>query len=160
MIPYTVPMNLHAKLTDLGLTLPPVPAAVADYIPAVRSGSAVYVSGQLPTRDGKLMHEGAVPGAVSVEQAQACCRQCVLNGIAAVDAALEGDWTRFVRVVRLGVFVASAPDFAQHHLIANGGSELLGQLFGDAGKHIRAAVGAPSLPLSAPVEAELLVQVR
>lgn len=153
-------MDLHAKLKELGLTLPAVPAAVADYVPAVRSGNLVFVSGQLPMRDGKLMHQGTVSQNVDLEQAQACCRQCVLNGLAAVDAVLDGDWSRFVRVVRLGVFVASAADFSLAHQVANGGSELLGQVFGDAGRHVRAAVGASSLPLGAPVEAELLIEVR
>lgn len=153
-------LNLPSRLSELDLSLPPVPKAVADYIPAVRSGNLIYVSGQLPMRDGELIRTGSVPDEVTVEQAQACCRQCVLNGIAAVDQVLEGDWSRFVRVVRLGVFVSSGGGFSQAHLVANGGSELLGQVFGEAGRHIRAAVGASSLPLNAPVEAELLLEAR
>ncbi|HEX7008524.1 MAG TPA: RidA family protein [Phycisphaeraceae bacterium] len=153
-------MDIHAKLRELNLELPKVPAAVAQYVPALRSGNQIYVSGQLCTREGHLIAQGPVPTAVSLEEAQAATRQCVLNALAAVDQAIEGDWSMFVRVVRLAVYVNSHADFNLQHKVANGGSELLGELFGEAGRHVRAAVGVSSLPLGATVEAELLVEVR
>lgn len=153
-------MDLKAKLREQGLELPPVPKAVAEYVPAVRSGNLVYVSGQLPLRDGKLIAEGVVPEKVDLTLAQECARQCVLNGLAAVDGVISGDWLKFERVVRLAVFVSSAPGFALQHKVANGASELLGKVFGEAGRHARAAVGVAGLPLDAPVEVELVIEVK
>lgn len=153
-------MDIRQKLEELDLTLPAVPAAVADYVPALRTGNQVLVSGQLPTRDGELIAEGSVVSQVSLDEAHAAARQCVLNALAAVDQVLEGDWSKFVRITRLAVYVNSDPAFNLQHKVANGGSELLGQVFGDAGRHVRAAVGAASLPLGAAVEAELAVEVK
>lgn len=153
-------MNIHHQLADLGLTLPPAPKAVAAYVPAVRTGDLVIVSGQLPLEDGKLTVTGPVPSSVSLEAAQAAARRCVLNALAAVDPLIDSDWSRLVRVVRVGVFVASDPGFTDQHLIANGASELLFEVFGEPGRHARAAVGVPSLPLGASVEVEFTFQVR
>lgn len=153
-------MDIHASLKQHGLTLPELPAAVAQYVPALRSGNHIFVSGQLCTKDGKLTAEGTVARHVKLDAAQQACEQCVLNGLAAVDSVLEGDWSKFVRIVRLAVYVASDGDFHLQHKVANGGSELLGKIFGDAGKHVRAAVGVPALPLNATVEAELVVEVK
>ena len=153
-------MDVRAKLKELELDLPPVPAAVADYVPAVRSGNLVFVSGQLPMRDGQLMARGRVPDVVSLDVAQACAGQCILNGLAAVGDVLDGDWSKLIRIVRLGVFVNCGPDYDLQHKVANGASELLGKIFGEQGRHARAAVGAPGLPLGAPVEVELTVEVR
>lgn len=153
-------MDIHAKLEELNLTLPPAPKGVASYLPALQSGNHVFVSGQLPLRDGKLTAEGQVPSDVSVQDAQAAMRQCVLNGLATVDQVIEGDWSRFVRIVRLAVFVNTAAGFTEQHIVANGGSDLLNEIFGDAGKHVRAAVGVAQLPLGAAVEAEMIVEVR
>jgi enamine deaminase RidA (YjgF/YER057c/UK114 family) len=146
------------RLAELGLTVPEVAAPVAAYVPAVRSGNHVYTSGQLPMVDGQLMATGKVGGEVTEEQAAACARQCGLNALAAIRAEI-GELSGIVRVVKVVAFVASTPDFTGQPKVANGVSELLGQVFGDAGKHARSAVGVPVLPLDAPVEVELLVEV-
>lgn len=152
-------MDLKAKLGSLGLTLPPAPKPVAIYVPAVRTGNLIVVSGQLPFDQGKLIATGPVPSAVSLELGQKAARQCVLNGLAIVDAMIESDWSSFVRVVRLGVFVASDNGYGDQPKVANGASELLGQIFGDKGQHARAAVGVNTLPLNASVEVEMMVEV-
>ena len=146
------------RLAELGLSVPDVAKPVAAYVPAVRTGNHVYTSGQLPMKSGELMHTGKVGGEVSVEDATACAQQCALNGLAAV-RALIGDLSRVVRVVKLVVFVASTPDFTGQPGVANGASELVGSVFGDAGQHARSAVGVPVLPLDAPVEVEMIVEV-
>jgi enamine deaminase RidA (YjgF/YER057c/UK114 family) len=145
------------RLAELGLTVPEVPKPVASYIPAVRSGDHVYTSGQLPMTQGQLLLTGKVGGEVSLEDATACARQCALNAIAAVGSQVQLDRVR--RVVKLVVFVASAPDFTAQAQVANGASELVGDVFGDAGRHARSAVGVAVLPLDAPVEVEMLVEV-
>jgi enamine deaminase RidA (YjgF/YER057c/UK114 family) len=146
------------RLADLGLSVPEVAKPVAAYIPAVRSGSYVYTSGQLPMREGQLMLTGKVGGEVSQDEAVECARQCALNALAAIRAEL-GDLSAIKRVVKVVVFVASTPDFTAQPQVANGVSELLGEVFGDAGRHARSAVGVSVLPLDAPVEVELLVEV-
>ncbi|KAA1396041.1 RidA family protein [Aeromicrobium ginsengisoli] len=145
------------RLAEIGLKVPPVPAPVAVYVPAVRTGSYVYTSGQLPLRDGQLILTGKVGGEVSAEEAYDCARQCALNAIAAVSSQVDLD--AVVRVVKATVFVASTPDFTGQPGVANGASELFGAAFGDAGTHARSAVGVPVLPLDAPVEVELIVEV-
>jgi len=152
-------MDVVAKLTQMGLTLPSAPKPIAAYVPYVLSGSQIIVSGQLPFAEGKLLATGPVPSAVSVEQAQAAARQCVLNALAIVNDAMNGDWSSFVRVVRLGVFVQSDARFGEQPQVANGASEFLGELLGDAGQHARAAVGVNALPLDASVEVEMAVEV-
>ena len=146
------------RLQELGLTLPEAPKPVASYIPSKRSGNLLYVSGQLPMRDGVLMATGTVPGAVSVETAQECARQCVLNGLAVAAAAL-GSIDQVASVVRVGGFVASDPGFSGQPQVINGASDLLQEVFGEAGRHARAAVGSVALPLDACVEVELLLEV-
>jgi enamine deaminase RidA (YjgF/YER057c/UK114 family) len=148
----------EARLAELGLTVPDVPKPVASYVPAVRTGNHVYTSGQLPMRDGQLGFTGKVGGEVSPEDASAAARQCALNAIAAVKS-IVGDLSRVVRVVKAVVFVASTPDFTGQPQVANGASELLGTAFGDVGQHARSAVGVSVLPLDAPVEVELIVEV-
>ncbi|MFG0276207.1 MAG: RidA family protein [Phycisphaerales bacterium] len=148
-----------ARLQELGLTLPPAPKPVASYVPSVRSGNLLYVSGQLPFRDGALMATGAVPDAVALEQAQECARQCVLNGLAVAHGAL-GSIDQIARVVRVGAFVQCHPGYGDQPKVANGASELLAEVFGEAGRHARAAVGSIGLPLNAPVEVEFLFEVR
>lgn len=147
------------RIEELGLSIPEVPKPLAAYVPAVRSGSYVYTSGQLPTRDGTLLATGKVGGEVSVEDGTACAQQCALNAIAAVKS-IVGDLSNVVRVVKVVAFVASTPDFTGQPKVANGASELIGKVFGDAGIHARSAVGAPALPLDAPVEVEMVVEVR
>lgn len=145
-------------LAALGLSVPEVAKPVAVYVPAVRTGTYVYTSGQLPMRDGSLMATGKVGGEVTPEEAYACAQQCALNAIAAVKAEI-GDLSRVVRVVKVVAFVASTPDFTGQPGVANGASELLGKAFGEAGVHARSAVAAPVLPLDSPVEVEILVEV-
>jgi enamine deaminase RidA (YjgF/YER057c/UK114 family) len=146
------------RLAEIGLQVPSVPAPVAVYVPAVRSGSYVFTSGQLPLSAGELLATGKVGGEVSTETAYDCARQCALNAIAAVKSQI--DLVDVVRVVKATVFVASTPDFTGQPGVANGASELFGAAFGDAGQHARSAVGVPVLPLDAPVEVELVVEVR
>lgn len=147
------------RLAGLGITVPTVPAPVAVYVPAVRTGSYVYTSGQLPLSSGELLATGKVGGEVSVEVAYDCARQCALNAIAAVKSVVD-DLDAVVQVVKVTVFVASTPDFTGQPRVANGASELIGAAFGDIGQHARSAVGVPVLPLDAPVEVELVVEIR
>ena len=146
------------NLQELGLAVPEVAKPVAVYVPAVRSGQHVYTSGQLPMRAGELITTGKVGGEVTLEEAVACAQQCALNAIAAVKAEI-GDLAAVKRVVKVVCFVASTPDFTGQPQVANGVSELLGKAFGDAGVHARSAVGVTVLPLDAPVEVELVVEV-
>lgn len=147
------------RLRQLGLTLPPVPTPLAAYVPAVRSGCYVYTSGQLPLIDGALTAVGLVGAEVSPEQAALAARTATLNALAAV-RSLVPDLGDVVRVVRVVGYVASAPGFTGQPMVVNGASELLGAVFGAAGAHARSAVGVAMLPLGAPVEVELLVEVR
>jgi enamine deaminase RidA (YjgF/YER057c/UK114 family) len=146
------------RLAAKGITIPDVVPPVASYIPALRSGSHVYVSGQLPMREGALMATGKVGAGVSAELAAECAEQCALNAIAAV-RSLVGDLSAVERIVKLVVFVASAPDFTGQPMVANGASNFVGEAFGDAGVHARSAVGVAVLPLDAPVEIELIAEV-
>ena len=146
------------RLAELGLTVPEGAKPVAAYVPAVRSGSYVYTSGQLPMREGQLIQTGKVGGEVTQDEAVECARQCALNALAAIRAEI-GELSNIKRIVKVVAFVASTPDFTGQPLVANGVSELLGEVFGDAGRHARSAVGVSVLPLDAPVEVELLVEV-
>lgn len=152
-------MSTGERLAALGLTLPPVAAPVAAYVPAVRYGDLVQTSGQLPLVGGALTVTGKVGAGVSPEEAKVAARTCALNALAAV-ADLVGDLDEVMRVVKVTGFVASDPSFTGQPGVVNGASELLGEVFGDAGRHARSAVGVPVLPLDAAVEVELLVQVR
>ena len=146
------------RLASLGLSVPDVAKPVAAYIPALRTGNYVFTSGQLPMRDGQLITTGKVGGEVTPEEAGECARQCALNALAAVKAEL-GDLSQVKRIVKAVVFVASTPDVTGQPGVANGASELFGDVFGEAGQHTRSAVGVPVLPLDAPVEIELIVEV-
>ena len=146
------------RLADLGLSVPDVSKPVAAYVPALRSGNHVFTSGQLPMRDGQLMLTGKVGGDVTQEEAVECARQCALNALAAVRAEV-GELSAVKRIVKVVAFVASTPDFTGQPLVANGVSELLGEVFGEAGRHARSAVGVNVLPLDSPVEVELVVEV-
>jgi len=146
------------RLAELGLSVPDVAKPVASYVPALRSGSYVFTSGQLPMRSGELMATGKVGAGVSPEEATACAEQCALNAIAAVKAEI-GDLDAVQRVVKVVCFVASDPAFTGQPQVANGASDLLGKAFGGAGVHARSAVGVPVLPLDAPVEVEIVVEV-
>jgi len=146
------------RVADLGLRLPVVAAPVAAYVPAVRSGAYVYTSGQLPFVDGQLVATGKVGADVDADRAKELAQICALNALAAVRSVV-GDLSIVIRVVKLVGFVASAPDFIGQPGVVNGASELLGAVFGDAGKHARSAVGVAVLPLDAPVEIEMIVEV-
>jgi enamine deaminase RidA (YjgF/YER057c/UK114 family) len=146
------------NLRAAGLDLPPAPKPIGAYIRAVRTGNLLFVSGQLPLKDGKLMATGHVGREVTLEQAQACARQAALNALAVV-AAETGGLAKVTRVVRLTGHVASAPGFTDQAKVLNAASELLTQIFGDAGLHSRAALGAAELPLGSPVELEMIVEV-
>lgn len=152
-------MTPSQKLAELGLTLPQVAKPVANYIPAVRSGSHVYTSGQIPFKEGKLVVAGRVPTEVSLEKAAEGAAIAVLNALAAT-ASLVGGIDNITRIVRVCVFVNCTPEFTDQPKVANGASDLLGKIFGDAGKHARSAVGASGLPLGAAVEVELIAEVR
>ncbi|MFI5079759.1 MAG: RidA family protein [Streptosporangiales bacterium] len=149
----------EARLTALGLALPPVAAPLAAYVPAVRSGRHVYTAGQLPLADGKLLMTGRVGAQVSVEEAATLARTCALNALAAV-ASVTGGLSAVTRIVKIVGYVASDPSFTGQPLVVNGASELMLEVFGDAGRHARSAVGVAALPLDAPVEIELIAEVR
>jgi enamine deaminase RidA (YjgF/YER057c/UK114 family) len=146
------------KLVELGLTVPQLVPPLAAYVPAVRTGNLVFTAGQLPARDGAMLATGKLGDNVTEEQGYACARQCALNALAAIKAEI-GELSAVRRVVKVVVFVASTPDFSAQPKVANGASELLGEVFGDAGKHARSAVGVAALPLDVPVEVELIVEV-
>ena len=150
-------MTASDRLRELGVTLPEVVAPLASYVPAVRTGNLVYTSGQLPMEAGKLLGTGNVGAEVSPEQASALARLCALNALAAVHALVGVD--AVTRVVKVVGFVASAPGFTGQPGVVNGASELLAEVFGDAGAHARSAVGVAELPLGAPVEVEMIVEV-
>ncbi|HEU5033560.1 MAG TPA: RidA family protein [Mycobacteriales bacterium] len=150
-------MTAEQRLADLGLTLPEVAAPVAAYVPAVRTGDLVWTSGQLPFVDGRLPVTGKVGAAVDPDRAQELARICALNALAAIRSEV-GDLDRVRRVVKVVGFVASAPGFLGQPGVVNGASELLGHVFGDAGRHARSAVGVAVLPLDAPVEVEVVVE--
>lgn len=150
-------MSAKERLAELGLELPPVVAPVAAYVPAVRSGNHVFTSGQLPMVGGQLAASGKVGAQVRPEQAKELARRCALNALAAIDALVGLD--SVVRVVKVVGFVASADGFTGQPGVVNGASELLGDVFGEAGQHARSAVGVAELPLDAPVEVEMIVEV-
>lgn len=152
-------MTPEQRLAQLGLTLPAAPAPVGSYVPYVCTGKLVFTSGQLPTRDGKLIATGKVGRDLSIDQAAEAARVGMLNALAQVAAAAEGIGN-IVRIVRLGVFVNSADGFTDQPKVANGASDLLVEIFGERGKHARAAVGVNELPLDAAVEIEMTAEIR
>ncbi|MEU4231373.1 RidA family protein [Nonomuraea sp. NPDC026600] len=151
-------MTPEEKITELGLTLPEVVAPLAAYVPAVRTGDLVYTSGQVPMVDGKMAQTGKVGAEVGLDDARELARICALNALAALKAEI-GDLSKVVRIVKVVAFVASDPAFTQQPQVANGASELLAEVLGEAGKHARSAVGVAALPLDAPVEVELIAEV-
>lgn len=150
-------MSVAERLAELGIALPEVPAPVAAYVPAVRTGRYVYTSGQLPFAAGELLHTGLVGSDVTAEAATACARQCALNALAAVSAAAGG--LENVRIVKVVGFVASADGFTAQPQVINGASELIGDVLGENGVHARSAVGVAQLPLNAPVEVEVIAEI-
>lgn len=150
--------DVNQTLADLGITLPTAPAPAANYVPFVRSGDLLYVSGQV-SMDADGLVRGKLGENMSVEDAQKAARLCALNLLAQVSAACDGDLNKVVQVVKLTGFVNSTPDFNQHPQVVNGASDLMAEVFGDAGKHARAAVGSSSLPLGVAVEVEGIFQL-
>ena len=153
----SAPPTWQARLGQLGLELPEVVAPLAAYVPAVRTGNLVYTAGQLPMQGGKLAQTGKVGAGVSPEEGKALARICALNALAAVNSVVGID--AVTRVVKVVGFVASAPGFNGQPGVINGASDLLAEVFGDKGAHARSAVGVAELPLDAPVEVELIVEV-
>jgi len=148
----------EAKLASLGIVLPDPPKPVAAYVPWTRTGNLIITAGQVPFLNGQMIFKGSIPREVTVEQGVQCARQCALNALSIIRGAV-GSLDQVKRIVRLGVFVASGPDFFDHPKVANGASELMVELFGEAGRHARTSVGAPALPLGAPVEVEVIAEV-
>ena len=151
--------KIDAKLQELGITLPTPMAPLANYVPFVRTGDLVVVSGQVPVVDGKIAVAGKVGDGVTIEQGQQAARLCFINALAHLKSACGGDLDRVQQVVRLGGFIAAPASFTQHAQVMNGASDLAVAVFGEAGRHARAAVGAPSLPLDAAVEVEGLFRI-
>ncbi|HEV2823887.1 MAG TPA: RidA family protein [Actinomycetota bacterium] len=146
------------RLQELGVSLPSPAAPVAAYIPCVRTGNLVYVSGQVPTVDGKPTHLGHLGGEVGLEDGRAAARTCAVNVIAALKAEL-GQLSQVRRIVKVTGFVACTPEFTDAPKVVNAASELFGEAFGDAGRHARAAIGVAALPLGVPVEVDAIVEV-
>ncbi|MHB2265097.1 RidA family protein [Aliihoeflea sp. PC F10.4] len=150
--------TINSRLEKLGISLPQAAAPAANYLPFTVSGDMLFTSGQLPLKDGALVAKGRVGGSLDVATAQEAARYCAINVLAQAKAAL-GDLERIARVVKITVFVASEPDFTEQHLVANGASNLLVEVLGEAGKHARSAVGVASLPLDAAVEVEAIFEI-
>jgi enamine deaminase RidA (YjgF/YER057c/UK114 family) len=146
--------RIASRLKELGITLPEPAKSVANYVPVAEAGGLLFVSGQLPIADGKVVWTGHVGEELDVEEGAEAARLCAINILAQLSGALDGDLDRVTRVVRLGGFVASAPDFTAQPQVINGASDLMVDVFGDAGRHARAAVGVNVLPLDAAVEVE------
>lgn len=152
--------RIEARLRELGITLPEAAAPVAAYVPTARSGNILFISGQITVWNGERQFVGKVGQDFSVEQGKEAARLCGLNILAQAKAALDGDLDRVRRVLRLGGFVNAGPGFHDHPIVINGASELMADVFGDAGKHARAAVGAPSLPGNVAVEVDAVFEVE
>ena len=159
MNPENASISIETQLKEKGIVLPTAPKPVANYVPAVRTGELLFTSGVLPMKEGKLACEGKLGKDLTVEQGQEAARLAVLNALAVVKQE-TGSLDRVVRVVRLTGHVASAPGFVQQPAVLNGASDLLVAIFGEAGRHTRAALGAAELPLNSPIELELIVQIR
>ena len=151
--------TIEKRLTDLGVTLPTAAAPAANYVPYCRTGDLLFTAGQLPLRDGKMVAAGLLGRDLDTAAGKEAAKFCAINILAQAKAAL-GDLGKIRRIVKITVFVASAPDFAEQHLVANGASDFLVAVLGERGKHARSAVGMASLPLNAPVEVEAILEVE
>lgn len=152
-------MNIHTKLKEIGFTLPKAAAPAANYVPYVISGKTIFVSGQIPFLNGEKMHLGRVGENLKTEDGVKAAQACALNILAQVDHAVGGDWSKVKRCVKLGGFVNCTPDFTDQPLVINGASNLIADVMGEAGKHARFAVGAPSLPLGVAVEIDAVFEL-
>lgn len=153
-------MNIHENLQKLGFELPEAAAPAANYVPYVISGNHIFVSGQIPFLNGEKMHMGRLGDSLQVEDGVKAAQTCALNILGQVNAAVGGDWSRVVRCVKLGAFVNCTSDFTQHPAVVNGASDLMVGALGEAGKHARFAVGAPSLPLGVAVEIDAVFEIK
>jgi enamine deaminase RidA (YjgF/YER057c/UK114 family) len=154
-----MPTMIESRLTELGIELPAAAAPAANYVPYVRSGTQLFISGQLPMQDGKVAVTGKLGAEVDLDTGQQAARLCAINILAQLRNALDGDFSRVVRCVRLGGFVACVPAFTDQPKVINGASDLMVGVLGEAGRHARAAVGAPALPLDAAVEIDAIFEV-
>lgn len=152
--------NIASRLEQMGVSLPAAVAPGANYVPTVRSGNLLFISGQVPVRDGKFEFVGKLGGGISVAQGQQAARLCAINILAQVAGALDGDLDRVVRCVRLGGFVNAVPEFTEQPQVINGASDFIVEVFGDAGKHARAAIGVGSLPRGVAVEVDAIFEIR
>ena len=152
--------TIASRLADRGIELPEAAAPAANYLPYVQTGNAIYISGQLPLKDGKLVATGLCGKDVDTEAGAKAAEICAINILAQAKAALGGDLQKVARVVKITGFVASTPDFTEQHLVLNGASNLIADILGEPGKHARAAVGVASLPLNAAVEIEAVIEVK
>ncbi len=155
-----MPNTIEDRLSAEGITLPDAPAPAANYVPFVKTGNLVVISGQLPMADGAVKYLGLLGDNVDVEEGVAAARLCAINLLAQLKTACGGDLSKVTRVVRLGGFVAATPDFGKHPAVVNGASDLMAAIFGDAGAHARAAVGVASLPFGASVEVEGMFEIK
>jgi enamine deaminase RidA (YjgF/YER057c/UK114 family) len=151
---------IEARLKDLGITLPVPPKPVASYVPFTISGTQVFVSGQVPIANGALKYVGKLGADFSVEMGQAAAQLCAINILSVLQVACEGDLDRVVRCIKVNVFINATPDYDQHPEVANGASDLIAAVFGDAGKHARAAVGMGSLPRGVAVEVDAIFEIQ
>lgn len=152
-------MNIEEKVKECGYELPVAAKAVASYVPYVISGSHVYIAGQIPFINGQAMNQGILGKDFDIAQGQEAAKACALNILAQVNQAVEGDWSRVKRCVKLGAFVAATPEFTDHPVVVNAASELLVEVMGEAGRHARSAVGVPSLPLNCAVEIDAIFEI-
>lgn len=152
--------NIASRLKQMGVSLPAAVAPGANYVPTVRTGNLLFISGQVPVRDGKTEFVGKLGGSISVAQGQQAARLCAINILAQVAGALDGDLDRVVRCVRLGGFVNAVPEFTEQPQVINGASDFIVEVFGDAGKHARAAIGVGSLPRGVAVEVDAIFEIR
>jgi len=153
-------MDIKARLQELGYELPNAAAPAANYVPFVISGKTLFISGQIPFLNGEQMHQGRVGDDFSLEQGVEAAKACALNILGQGNAAVEGDFSKIKRLVKLGGFVQCTPDFTQHPQIINGASDLMVDVLGDAGKHARFAVGTPALPLGVAVEIDAIFELK
>lgn len=153
-------MDIHAKLKDLGFELPQAAAPAANYVPYMISGNHIFVAGQIPFLNGEKMHMGKLGDGLEITDGVKAAQACALNILGQVNAAIDSDWSRVKQCVKLGAFVNCTPDFNDHPAVVNGASDLMVAVLGDAGKHARFAVGAPSLPLGVAVEIDAIFEIK
>ena len=151
-------MSAEARLRELGIELPEAPVPLGSYVPFVRTGNLIFISGMLPLKDGKLISQGKLGAGISVEEGALCARTAAINALAVLKKA-AGSLDKVTRCVKVTGFIASAPGFTDQPAVVNGASELMTEVFGDAGRHARAAVGASVLPMDSPVEVEFIFEV-